>query len=94
MLLYVPKRIHFGSQTFKMRMNLAVLDWVSPLYFRLPMLTIIIVSVNFYFQNENVQRGHTSERMYIDMRRPNRRTPLRVLVDKTFRFVRMSGLCT
>ena len=29
MLLYVPKRIHFGSQTFKMRMNLAVLDWVS-----------------------------------------------------------------
>ena len=62
-------------------MNLAVLDWVSPLYFRLPMLTIIIVCVNFYFQNENVQRGH---RMYIDMRRPNRRTPLRVLVDKLF----------
>ena len=32
-------------------------------------------------------RGHTSKRMYIDIRRPNRRTPLKVLVDKTFQFV-------
>ena len=32
-------------------------------------------------------RGHTSERMYIDIQRPNRRTPLKVLVDKTFQFV-------
>ena len=32
-------------------------------------------------------RGHTSERMYIDIWRPNRRTPLKVLVDKTFQFV-------
>ena len=37
--------------------------------------------------NENVQRGYTSERTYIDFRRPNRRTPLKVLVDKGFRFI-------
>ena len=28
LLIYVPKRIHFGTATFLMRMNLAVLDWV------------------------------------------------------------------
>ena len=28
LLTYLPKRIHFGSTTFKMRMNLAVMDWV------------------------------------------------------------------
>ena len=28
MLTYVPKRIHFSTCTFNMRMNLAVLDWV------------------------------------------------------------------
>lgn len=31
MLTYVPKRIHFSTRTFKMRMNLALLDWVSVL---------------------------------------------------------------
>ena len=151
MLLYVPKRINFGSQTFKMRMNLAVLDWVSCMYtVEPPNKGHIGVNVNSLvlsfverlsssqrlqiyreseylgpravtlverfivdcpylggslirystvyiqlplflstslFQNENVKRSHTSERMYIDIRRPNRRTPLRVLVDKTFRFV-------
>ena len=39
-------------------------------------------------QNENVQRGHTNERTYVDIKRPNRRTPLKVLVEKTFRLVR------
>ena len=29
LLTYLPKRIHFGNDTFVMRMNLAVLDWVS-----------------------------------------------------------------
>ena len=29
LLTYLPKRIHFSNETFNMRMNLAVLDWVS-----------------------------------------------------------------
>ena len=29
LLTYVPKRVHFGTASFLMRMNLAVLDWVS-----------------------------------------------------------------
>ena len=28
-LTYVPKRIHFGSSTFKMRLDLACMDWVG-----------------------------------------------------------------
>ena len=28
MLIYVPKRIHFGDDTYNMRVELAVLDWV------------------------------------------------------------------
>lgn len=27
MLIYVPKRIHFGDNTYNMRVELAVLDW-------------------------------------------------------------------
>ena len=94
MLLYVPKRIHFGSQTFKMRMNLAILDWVSGItfyyytYHYSDSLYFVSLHVLIIFsQNENVQRGHTSERTYVDIRRPNRRTALKVLVNKTFRFV-------
>ena len=37
-----------------------------------------------FLQNENVCRPATSKRMYVDLRRPDRRTPKRVLVDKTF----------
>eukprot|EP00731_Ephydatia_muelleri_P006588 Em0003g836a len=29
LLTYLPKRIHFHTNTFKMRMNLAVIDWMS-----------------------------------------------------------------
>ena len=29
LLTYLPKRIHFSKKAFNMRMNLAVLDWVS-----------------------------------------------------------------
>ena len=32
MLCYVPKLIHFSSHTFKMRMSLAVMDWVGAVY--------------------------------------------------------------
>ena len=38
-------------------------------------------------QNENVSRACTSERMYVDKRRPDKHTPKRVLVAKTFDFV-------
>ena len=31
MLIYVPKRIHFGDDTYSMRVELAVLDWVRRL---------------------------------------------------------------
>ena len=31
-LIYAPKRIHFGDGTYKMRVNLAILDWVSALF--------------------------------------------------------------
>ena len=37
-------------------------------------------------QNENVRRECTSERLVQGMRRPNRRTPIRVLVEKSFNF--------
>jgi hypothetical protein len=65
-LTYVPKRIHFSTRTFKMKMNLAVLDWT-----------------------ENVNRAHTSQRRVADLRRPDRRTHMKVLVEKTFKFVDM-----
>ena len=28
-LMYAPKRIHFGDGTYEMRVSLAILDWVS-----------------------------------------------------------------
>ena len=37
-------------------------------------------------QNENVRRECTSERLVQGMRRPDRRTPVRVLVEKSFNF--------
>ena len=38
-------------------------------------------------QNENVNRAHTSEHKVQDLRRPDRRTPMKVLVEKKFAFV-------
>ncbi|KAL5509808.1 hypothetical protein EMCRGX_G005238 [Ephydatia muelleri] len=64
LLTYLCKGVHFGEETFAMRMNLAVLDW-----------------------NENVRRAVTSERHYLNARRPDRHAPSRVLVEKTFTFV-------
>ena len=40
-----------------------------------------------FVQNENVNRAHTSERMVKDSRRPDRRTAMKVLVEKTHAFV-------
>lgn len=38
-------------------------------------------------QNENVDRPTTSYHTVEDLRRPDRRTPMKVLKDKTFQFV-------
>ena len=34
-----------------------------------------------------MRRAYTSERLVVDLRRQNRRTPMKVLVNKTFNFV-------
>ena len=39
------------------------------------------------FKNENVNRHGTSARQVRDLRRPDRHTPVNVLVTKTYRFV-------
>ena len=39
------------------------------------------------FQNENVNRAYTSTHSVADLRRPDRRTAMKVLVDKTYNFV-------
>ena len=41
----------------------------------------------FTFQNENVNRLCTSQRKVTDIRRPSRRTAMKVLVEKSFHFV-------
>ncbi len=81
LLTYIPKRIHFGSSTFEMRMNLAIMDWVC--------CTNLLYTMEYVFtlQNENVCRESTSERLVSDMRRPERRTAMKVLVKKAFKFV-------
>ena len=43
----------------------------------------------YIIQNENVNRAHTSEHRVKDLRRPDRRTPMKVLVEKTFAFVEL-----
>jgi hypothetical protein len=64
LLTYLPKRIHFDSEVFRMRMNLACMDW-----------------------NENVDRAYTSTKFTIDLRRPDRRTLMKVLVKNSYSFV-------
>ena len=81
LLTYLPKRIHFGTSTFCMRMNLAVCDWVSVACIHICLIYILVL------QNENSRREATSSRMVLDMRRPDRRTPMKVLVRKSFKFV-------
>ena len=58
---------------------------------------IICVTVHSFIcllQNENVRRGCTSERLVQDMRRPDRRTPVRVLKAKSFNFAGEYGRIT
>jgi hypothetical protein len=44
-------------------------------------------------QNENVGRSYTSECFVQDIRRPDRRTPFKNLVSKTFNFVHEIWKC-
>ena len=86
LLTYLSKRIHYSTATYVLRMNLAVLDWISTF-----LSCSCVVNLLFHgnvVQNENVSRPTTSERTYYDHRRPDRHTPKRILVAKTFRFVR------
>ena len=49
------------------------------------MIMVVISSLPKW--NDNVGRAATSERMVADIRRKDRRTPMKVLVAKTFHFV-------
>ena len=75
----LPKRIHFHTDTFNMRMNFAVMDWVRNLS-----IHVVLIGMMCLQQNENISRPSTSERVSMDLRRPDRRTPKRILVQKTF----------
>ena len=90
MLIYVPKRIHFGDDTYNMRVELAVLDWVRMLTcdYSGPKKNILVsfIPVPIFLQNENVNREVSSLQMYQHARHPNRLAETRVLVDKTFNF--------
>ena len=76
MLIYVPKRIHFGDDTYNMRVELAVLDWVRMLTcgYSEPKENILVsfIPVNIFLQNENVNREVSSFQMYQHARHPNR----------------------
>ena len=65
-----------------MRINLAVMDWICTCMFAL-------------LQNENVNRPHTSVRRVKDLRRPDRQIPMKVLVEKGYKFVEhiMDSVC-
>ena len=80
LLCYIPKRIHFSTRVFSMRMNLAVIDWVGRTYVRTHL------SLHSCLQNKNVNRPCTSQRKVKDLRRPDRRTGMKVLVKKSYKF--------
>ena len=86
LLLYLSKRIHFSTKTFKMRMNLAVLDWVRNKQTVCTLHVHIHVLCSFS-QNENVNCAYTSTHRVADLRRPDRRTAMKVLEEKGYNFV-------
>ena len=63
-------------------MDLALLDWV-----RVNRKQNVFYMYVAHQQNENVGRVATSMREVVDLRQPDRRTPMRVLVAKAFYFV-------
>ena len=69
-----------------MLMNLAIMDWV--IYSHLIVTYGVMVwCMVLYLQNENVHRVRTNERLVQDLRRRYRRSPMKVLVKKSFDFV-------
>ena len=53
----------------------------------LGIFSFIFTCTHTIIQNENVNRTSTSERLVVDLRRPDRTTPMKVLAKKTFNFV-------
>ena len=77
----LPKLIHFGSTTFKMRMNLAVMDWVcSCNCVHTCYIPSLISRMKMYKEPAQVN-------IFLCLRRPDRITPMKVIVKKTFHFV-------
>ena len=84
LLTYLPKRIHFHTKTFEMRMNLAVSDGLG----ECSACSVCVMRLcNHINQNENCQRMATSHHEYTDVRRPDHHSTYNVLVKKTYRFV-------
>ena len=80
-LKYASKHIHFGTDTFIMRMNLACMDWVSQKY-----LLMYKLYLHLWLEWECWKTIH--KWVFIqDTRRPDQQTPFLVLVNKSFKFV-------
>ena len=45
------------------------------------------ITIFYTSQNENVHHAYTSMHRVADLRRPDRRTAMKVLVEKTYNFV-------
>ena len=83
LLCYIPKRIHFSMRVFTMRLNLAVMDWVSQ-----SLQSSCMYQLSYlYTYNENVNHPATSTHKVMDLRCLDQRTPMKVLVNKTYSFV-------
>ena len=88
MLTYVSKQIHFSTRTFSMRMQLAVLDWVLEQIRKYTICHLhAYVTILCIPQNQNVNRVYTITQMVADLHRPDCRTAIKVLVEKTYNFV-------
>ena len=85
-----PSAPHVPSQTHPLwfqdlqHEDEALMDWVRDcvhVHVVLQMYMVILL-----VQNENVARASTSEKLKHDPKRPDRRTPRRALVEKSFHF--------
>ena len=89
-----PSVAHLPSQMYSLWLH-NLQDENEPCLYGLGMLLIQLrshsstpISTPCYHQNdENVQRASTSERFIPDLKRPDRRTSMKVPVKKTFHFV-------
>ncbi len=83
--MYIPKRIHFSTQVFTLRMNLAVMHCMGISHTRCILRRFMYSSPPL--QNENVNQPLTSQHKVKDLWRPDRRTAMKVLVKKSYKFV-------